>query len=260
MSGSRRRLAACRPMPWQGPSGEKLSGKSRKLQKDERTHLDKADPVFVITIVRDEHLRHPRHVIIKVIHVLDFHRIEESIRLRKIGRTTEPIGWRQHRLRLWSWERHATTDVRGSPVGILEPPRLPAVRRRCSGKRRRRTGTRVLWGVGSRGRDGAGDGRWGARSVPIHGGLPGKGRRGARPWAIHPCGRAHGVGGRSPGARQDGLFRMAGRWTTERRRRTVRISPVPRWRIVRVRIPWRISCTCTYLGRWRCDRGLIRRS
>ena len=48
----------------------------------------------MVDIMRYKHLRHPWQILIEVVHVLDLHSVEESVRLSQIGGTTEPIGRR----------------------------------------------------------------------------------------------------------------------------------------------------------------------
>jgi hypothetical protein len=59
-----------------------------------KPYLDEADPVFMVDIMGYKHLRHPRHIIKEVIHVLDLHSVEEGVRLSQICGTAEPIRWR----------------------------------------------------------------------------------------------------------------------------------------------------------------------
>jgi len=47
--------------------------------------------------MRDEHLGHPWHIFVKVIHILDLHDLEESVRLREVRGAAEPVRWGEHR-------------------------------------------------------------------------------------------------------------------------------------------------------------------
>ena len=74
--------------------------------------------------MRHEDLWHPWHVLVKIVHVLDLHGIEERVRLREIRGTTEAIGWREHRRwLLYPTEHRATANVggpRGHSTRVLE--------------------------------------------------------------------------------------------------------------------------------------------
>ena len=170
MRGSGRWWAACRPTRARGPSKPiRQRPIPKKIWPKPGAHLNEADPVFMVNIMRHEDLWHPRHVLVKVVHVLDLHSVEERIRLCEIRGTTETVGWRKHlRWVLCPTEHRATANVggpRGHSARILVG-RLSVWRRGCSWKRRCSTGMRAWRGI-DRARDTTGVRRWITGPVPV---------------------------------------------------------------------------------------------
>jgi len=170
MRGSGRCWAVCRPTRARGPSKDVSSMNDPQniiCRENQETYLNEADPVFMVNIMWHEDLWHPRHVLVKVIHVLNLHGIEERVRLREIRGTTEAIGWREHRRCLLCPTEHPHTanagGTRGHSTSVLVA-RLP-VWRRGSRQRRRSTG-RIDHARDTTG-DGTGVRRWITGSVPV---------------------------------------------------------------------------------------------